>query len=67
MGLFLYMWFSWTYALGPFNYYVTLSGGGGGWGGGGVGQVWHFVTREGRVSAERYVTPEIMYMYNIIL
>ena len=35
-------------------------------GGGEVGQVWHFVTGGGG-SAERYVTPKIMYMYNIIL
>ena len=44
---------------GPFNYYVTLLGGG--------GRPSVTLCDRGRGSAERYVTPEIIYMYNIIL
>ena len=44
----------------PFIYHVTLFGGG-------VDQVLHFVTVVGGGgSTERYVTPNIMYMYSLI-
>ena len=50
-----------TSARGPFNYYVTLPGGGGG----GRPSVTLCDRGEGG-SAERYVTPKCMYMYNVI-
>ena len=47
--------------VGPFNYYVTLPGGGG-------GRPSVTLCDRGRWgSAERYVTPKIFYMYDIIL